>query len=346
MRRMKLAFEPHLKAINVAYQEYFRYSENVEFKLLDKPVWKSKYKILLPFKFILFFIKAFAQYIYKYDLVHINSAKSGFVAYIASFCGARYIYTIHGCPYPELEKGEGKFKYILCTLEIFFMKIVSKRAVMTYTISKFSQQEIFKNYNINTKVIYNGYNNKIFKYDEDARQAIRKKLNLNENSIVFISVGRLIDYKNPLQVLMSFYEYSKINHDSYIIFVGSGILEDSLRQVINRLGINDNVIIINSINNEELYKYYSACDYFISGCLCEGFGLVALEALACNVIPLLPEKGAFPEIFEDKCFFYDNCIKLVSKKDIEPRANEILTKYKWENIVSKYEQEYLSILKK
>lgn len=103
-KRYYIAFEPHLESINDAFYNYFKNNSNINFKILNKPRWKYKFKILLLIKFIYFSIKSFFEYIFVFDLVHVNSAKSGFSAYLASFFGTKYIYTIHGCPHPDIEK--------------------------------------------------------------------------------------------------------------------------------------------------------------------------------------------------------------------------------------------------
>lgn len=84
-KRYYIAFEPHLESINDAFYNYFKNNSNINFKILNKPRWKYKFKILLLIKFIYFSIKSFFEYIFVFDLVHVNSAKSGFSAYLASF---------------------------------------------------------------------------------------------------------------------------------------------------------------------------------------------------------------------------------------------------------------------
>lgn len=182
------------------------------------------------------------------------------------------------------------------------MKKIVKRASKIITISHFSKNELEKNYGIKAEVIYNGYDDMLFYYDKEQRSIIRNLYNINSYDIVFISVGRMIPYKDPISVVYKFNDISKDMNNSKLIFIGQGILLEQVKKVINELNLKDRVIFIDKINNKEMYKYYSASDYFISGCGVEGFGLAALEALSCNCIPLLPYKGAFPEIFKYKCF--------------------------------------------
>ena len=113
---MRIGFDPHLDNINAAFSRRFESSDHISFELLRRPRWADA-GALLPLKMTSFCIRFFFSAVFRYDLVHMNSAKVGLIAWAASFFGARYVYTIHGCPHPELERQEGAFKAFLSRVE-------------------------------------------------------------------------------------------------------------------------------------------------------------------------------------------------------------------------------------
>ena len=341
----KIAFEPHLDSINEAYVKYFSARKNVKLFLLKKPRWKDRdnFKII---KMILFLLKNMICFsMGKYDLVHINGANFGIIAYFASFFKCKYIYTIHGCPYRDIEKTEGLKKNILSYINEKFMKIIVKRAQKVLTISKFSQIELWNNYKIKADVIYNGFNK--FAIDDNIVTDNSDIID-GKKKVIFISVGRMIEYKNPFRVIDIFKIAKKQNPNSYLILIGEGILEEKVKKYINENNLENDILLKKRIDFSQMGMWYKKSKYFISGCDREGFGLAALEATACGCIPILPNKGAFPEIFLDKKYLYDvnniNKIRFIDLlEDDRKFLNNIVKKYSWENSIKKYEKIYINL---
>ena len=336
---MKIGFEEHLESINKAYKKYFFTDKEIDFVFLNKPRWNDNcnFKII---NMIIFLIKAFFEFsVGKYDLVHINGARIGFVAYLASFFKCRYIYTIHGCPHREFEKKEGIKKNILSYISEIFMPIIAKRAKKVLTISNFSKSELWDKYKIKADVIYNGFN----KFPVN-----NINIDIKNNKIIFISVGRLIEYKNPYKVIDVFKEAKKQIPNAYLILIGDGILEKNVKKYIKLNNLEKDVLLKKKISFQEMGAWYRKSKYFISGCETEGFGLAALEAVACGCIPILPNSGAFPEIFLDKKYLYDvnnvNKIRFIDLLESDKKfLDDIVQKYSWENSIRKYKEIYIDL---
>ena len=80
--------------------------------------------------------------------------------------------------------------------------------------------------------------------------------------------------------------------------------------------------IINWGYQEDRDKYFSilhSADLFLSSANHEFFGLSAVEAIACGCIPMLPDRLAYPELFnvtefpERRCFLFDSVEDAVQK---------------------------------
>ena len=101
----------------------------------------------------------------------------------------------------------------------------------------------------------------------------------NENRVVrFLFVGRFAYYKGCDVLLEAF---SKVT-GAELYLVGSGNLEDELKQKAAEFKIKDKVFFLGKISEEELCKQYAACDALVlpSVVRSEAFGLVQIEVMA------------------------------------------------------------------
>jgi glycosyltransferase involved in cell wall biosynthesis len=62
------------------------------------------------------------------------------------------------------------------------------------------------------------------------------------------------------------------------------------------LGVADGVVFPGRIDDDDLPALYSACAAFVMPSLDEGFGLPAVEAMACGAPVIVSDRGALPEI--------------------------------------------------
>lgn len=345
---IRVAFEPHLKSINKAYENFFKDHKDVCFTILKKPRWEDGGFVSI--RMLIFSIKTFVDLVRgEYDLVHVNGANFGFIVYLASFFGCKYVFTIHGCPYPRFAQKEGFKKNILSRLSTFFMQVISKRAEKIYTISEFSQRELLKHYNINTCVIYNGVGVDDSSFDVHMCEKLITQYSLTDKEVV-ISVGRMIPCKDPYMVIDIFCVLNRKHTNLFFVFIGDGILWEKVVEYAKKKKIDKKILFLKKVNFEEMKYWYSISRYFVSGCIVEGFGLAALEAAACKCVPILPKKGAFPELFQKNTYLYEpdkiSEISLVEKNEIlEKELTNIVSSLSWENALIKYQNEYLKFKK-
>ncbi|MGL4370637.1 MAG: glycosyltransferase, partial [Spirochaetota bacterium] len=159
-------------------------------------------------------------------------------------------------------------------------------------------------------------------------------------SPVYISVGRLVPYKNPLRVLDIFCRAEKENPSARLIYIGDGILRAPLLARAGSLGIRERLVYMPRVAFEKIPGCYAAADYFVSACDTEGFGLAALESLMCGCRALLPKSGAFPEIFRDKAFFYGGDYSFDKNPPDEKTVNDILSSFTWDRSLARWDKAY------
>lgn len=135
----------------------------------------------------------------------------------------------------------------------------------------------------NYEFIPYGIDTKWFQYSNTNRRQMRMKYKVDDELVV-LNVGRLSKQKNHKFLLSIFKEIVKIQPDSKLILVGEGELEKSIRTMINKLNLQNNVIMAGAVEN--VAPYYSMADIFLFPSLYEGLGIVLLEAQA-NGLPIL-----------------------------------------------------------
>ena len=101
-----------------------------------------------------------------------------------------------------------------------------------------------------------------------------------KNSVKIFFTGRLVYYKGVDVLLKAFARLKNCE----LFIAGTGVLENSLRQLAVELDISEKVHFMGFLPDKDLKKAYSDCDIFVlpSVAKSEAFGLVQLEAMACG----------------------------------------------------------------
>lgn len=116
----------------------------------------------------------------------------------------------------------------------------------------------------------------------DNKDALRKKLGLDNNARVILFVGRLHPVKNVSLLLRSFSRLSKIGKHVLII-VGDGLEKKKLVELAFNLGIQNNVRFEGFQPKKNVLEYMKAADVFVLPSIVEGQPRVILEAWACEL---------------------------------------------------------------
>ena len=114
------------------------------------------------------------------------------------------------------------------------------------------------------------------------RTEIRRALKIDENARVFIFVGRLDPYKQPLDLV----PLLQAAPDWYAIIIGRGSLGDELTRRLTDAGLLDRCRLIPQLPNEQVHVYYHACDAFVNLNPNEIFGMSLLEAMYAGCPPV------------------------------------------------------------
>lgn len=187
-------------------------------------------------------------------------------------------------------------------LPFFYNKIVlhihATSAITNRKISKFNKCIVISNavknvlkkdYNINnTEIIYNGIDFKDF-----------KKRSSNKLSNKIICVGSLVNsVKNQKLIIEQFFKIKDII-ESKLHIVGDGPDFCSLKKLIEKLNLNDRVILLGSKNQDWIKNSLKKYDLFIQASKTEGLGIAAIESAAAMVPILLSDIEGHLEVSDN-----------------------------------------------
>lgn len=134
-----------------------------------------------------------------------------------------------------------------------------------------------------------------------------------------VAISRLVAVKNPFTLLDAFHQSNNgKNQLSRLIYMGYGILQDSLNISSKELGIENQVEFTGLIPRERVFKHLLQADLFISTSKGEGLPVAVLEAMACGRPVILSDIPPHREIAEDVDF-----ISLIAPADVAGFAKEI-----------------------
>lgn len=166
-------------------------------------------------------------------------------------------------------------KYLL---KRYYMRKIPSAATHFFACSTEAGQWMFPGQTVRT--IRNGIDTAAFAFDPGTRTAVRRELALGD-ALVIGHVGRLIGVKNHAFLLEVFERVRRSCPDSVLLLVGSGPLEDQLRQKAAALGIGDAVRFLGV--REDVPRLMQAMDVFVLPSLFEGLGIAAVEAQAAGL---------------------------------------------------------------
>lgn len=164
------------------------------------------------------------------------------------------------------------------------------------TVSEFSKKEIvdwLKCDKDKVIVTYNGVDDK-FKLIEDISELnkVKNKYNLPDKFVLYI--GNLKPHKNVETLIKAMGLV-----DNGIKLVINGKANKSVGKLINKFNLYDKVKFIGYVDDKDLPVLYSLASIFVFPSLYEGFGLPALEAMACGCPVVCSNTSSLPEVVGD-----------------------------------------------
>lgn len=171
------------------------------------------------------------------------------------------------------------------------------RADHVIAVSEATRQDLIELYHTppdKISVLYHGVGSEFNPITDAAKlSAIRKKYHLDEVPFV-LSVGTIQPRKNYRRLIQAFAHIDPPL--KLVIGGGKGWQVEEVFNEIEQLGLTDRVHFPGYIADADLPALYSAATLFIYPSLYEGFGLPALEAMACGTPVIASNQSSLPEV--------------------------------------------------
>ncbi|QNA43844.1 glycosyltransferase [Lacibacter sediminis] len=130
------------------------------------------------------------------------------------------------------------------------------------------------------EVCYINADTSVIKHQPEIRNRLRKRLDVNENTVLLLYVARLTMQKQP-DVLVKVISALKCKNFSFkCIIIGDGPEKEDLLLNIKKANLRKYVSYLGALPNKEVLQYMDAADIFFLPSLYEGIALSIYEAMA------------------------------------------------------------------
>lgn len=180
------------------------------------------------------------------------------------------------------------------------MRVGARRAAKILVLSEFTKREMIELYDVPSskiEVVYPGVDEQFRLLDKaDSKKMLSEKYSLSQPFIVTVGV---IPARKNIHSLISAFAILKgilpIEHKLVIVGNHQGS-DQKLLKLADSVGVANDVVFTGVVPYEDLPHFYNAADLSVYPSVYEGFGLPALEAMACGVPVITSNLSALPEV--------------------------------------------------
>jgi len=256
----------------------------------------------------------------KLDLIHTTSHASRIPV---SYRG-KTVVTIHDLAVYKLNDVFPSIFQAKSKALISLMVSKAEKVIAVSQSIKNDLQSILKCPEDKIKVIYSGFDKRMFENPEVDRQKILDRYSIKDKYLLFL--GTLEPAKNIVRLLEAFKIFKernkkdKITGDYKLVLAGKrGWLAKEYKQIAKDLGLSKDVIFTGYVIGDDLVPLFHNADFFVMPSLYEGFGTTVLEAFATGTPAIVSNVSSIPEIAGDAA-------ELVNPIDV-PNIAQVMIKF-------------------
>ena len=239
---------------------------------------------------------------YKPDIVHTHVGALIYLLATISITFKKYkiVHTIHNDAWKEVRsKKERQIRY-------WFYR---KKKIIPVTISKESDRTFKQAYpDVASTIIYNGTRKPATSLQFDSVKKFIENARKNDNTKIFVHIGRLEYQKNHVLLIAAFQKLLKSGANALLIMIGGERNQAESHQISQAIqeacNTNQNMIWLGG--NQPAIDYLLLADFFCLSSLFEGMPISLIEAFATGCIPVCTPVGGIPEMMNGKKFIAKN----------------------------------------
>ena len=276
------------------------------------------------------------------DIIHAHwIIPQGLVAYLNyKISGTPYVVTSHGADIFGLQ---GK-------ISLYLKRKVLQNARNITVVSTAIKNEALKlDSLLNIGVIPMGVDSKLFNPNKKDPN-LKKKYKINGPFLLF--VGRLTEKKGVKYLIEAMPEVIKHNPKTKLIIIGSGELEQELKDLTKSLNLENNIIFTGAIQNSELPKYYATADIFIGPSITteegdrEGLPVTLMEAMSSGCVVIASDLEGNRDLINDQTGLLvkqnnsqeltQSILNIINNKKKMNATNYVVNNFDWKVISKNY----------
>ena len=186
------------------------------------------------------------------------------------------------------------------------MRLCLRSATKVITVSEFSKQSLVRHFRAspdNVRVIYEGVDTRFRLIEKAELVPLRERLSLPQRFALYVGINK--PHKNLTRLIEAF---AQVRREVELDLVIAGKEDPRYPQAkiaAHNLGVAERVRFLGDVAERDLPGLYNLAELFVFPSLCEGFGLPALEAMACGVPVVCSGTSSLPEVVGDSALLVD-----------------------------------------
>ncbi len=249
---------------------------------------------------ILSYWRAAARRADRIDVVDSHFALYGLLPVLATRLRSKpLVVHFHG-PWAEESRVVGQRIAVILSVKRLMEAALYGRATSLVTLSEAFKAVLIERYRVDpsrVEVIPPGVD--LVRFRPGDRLRIRRHLGLSDDGFVAVVVRRLDRdaRRMGLDILLAAWrQVVEAVPGAMLLVIGDGSARTDLQDLAREVNISDSVRFQGRVDEEDLVSAYQAADVSVVPSIAlEGFGLVALESLACGTPVVVTDCGGLPE---------------------------------------------------
>ncbi len=218
-----------------------------------------------------------------------------------------FVYDLIPDLFPQLY---GTKNNIIRVIKHFLTTKIGRQADLILTISENTKRDIINIWGMNEdkiSVVYAGADTDHFSpRGPDEIEQVRQRYKLPDKYLFYIGG---IDARKNVEGLIRAFSIVCREFNEIGLVIGGNLESQkefpALRRLIETMGLSEKIILAGFISDEDLPTVYSGSDAFVFPTLYEGFGLPALESMACGTPVITSRTSSIPEVLGELAFYFD-----------------------------------------